>query len=240
MSLDCPEIEAFGDKAEEKVCALVRQAYEAGINFFDTARFTPVSENRLGNALHGIRENILLASKTCATDAEGLARDLNESLEALCSDYVDLYQIECSSFIPLPDSKDRMYKKLLSLKEQGRIRHFGLVSEDLYLASEAIESGLYETVQFPFNMIYSGKATELVDLCAKKEVGCIAMQPLNGGILQNIPLAVGFFRQYENAVPVFGIHTSEELQQIVYFTNNPPVIDDKFKSDIETIRLTYN
>lgn len=240
MSLDCPEIEALGDGAGEYVCSLVRQAYEAGINLYDTSRTTPVSEKRLGNALHGIRENVLLATKSRGLDAEAVQRDVNASLESLCTDYIDLFQIECSEAVPLEDGRDRIYRKLLELQERGIIRHFGLVTEDLALAEVAIESGLYESVQFPFNMIYTGFAEQLVLRCGEKDVGCIAMQPLNGGVLSNIPLAVGFFTQYDNAVPAFGIHTAEELQQIVYFTNHPPVIDRKFKEDIELIRLQYN
>lgn len=240
MSLDCPEIEAFGDGAGEHVCSLVRQAYEAGINFFDTSRSTPVSEKRLGNALYGIRDHVLVATKSRGLDGEAVQRDLNASLKCLCTDYIDLFQIECNESIPDEKGRDRIYSKLVELKEKGTIRHFGLVTEDLTLAEKAIESGLYESVQFPFNMIYTGPAATLVSLCAQRDVGCIAMQPLNGGILRNIPLAVGFFTKYDNAVPVFGIHTAEELQQIVYFAGHPPVIDDKFESDIEAIRLHYN
>ncbi len=240
MSLDCPEIEAFGDGAGEYVCSLVRQAYEAGINFFDTARSTPISEKRLGNALYGIRENILLATKSQGLDAEAVQRDLNASLECLCTDYIDLFQLECADYIPELGGRDRIYEKLLDLKNRGVIRHFGLVTEDLSLAEKAIRSGLYESVQFPFNMIYASSAEHLVSLCEEADVGCIAMQPLNGGILRNIPLAVGFFTQYDNAVPVFGIHTAEELQQIVYFSDHPPVIDDKFKADVEMVRQHFN
>ncbi|MBP5465465.1 MAG: aldo/keto reductase [Treponema sp.] len=242
MSLDCPEIEALGDGAGEYVCSLVRQAYEAGINLYDTSRTTPVSEKRLGNALHGIRENVLLATKSRGLDAEAVQRDVNASLDSLCTDYIDLFQIECSEAVPQKDGRDRIYRKLLDLQERGTIRHFGLVTEDLTLAEAAIESGLYESVQFPFNMIYTGYAEQLVTRCGEKDVGCIAMQPLNGGVLSNIPLAVGFFTQpnYENAVPAFGIHTAEELQQIVYFTDHPPVIDEKFEADIKLIRLQYN
>nr|MCR5623509.1 aldo/keto reductase [Treponema sp.] len=230
MSLDCPEIEAFGEGAGEYVCSLVRQAYEAGINFFDTSRSTPASESRLGNALHGIRGNVLLATKSQGRDAESVQRDLNVSLESLCTDYIDLFQIECSDSVPDEKSRDGIYRKLMDLKGRGIIRHFGLVTEDLLLAEQAIESGLYESVQFPFNMIYTGPAESLVVLCGERDVGCIAMQPLNGGILRNIPLAVGFFTQYDHVVPVFGIHKAEELQQIVYFADHPPVIDDQFNS----------
>ena len=162
MSLDCPEIEAFGDGAGEYVCSLVRQAYEAGINFFDSSRVTPVSEKRLGNALYGIRDHVLVATKSRGLDGEAVQRDLNASLEALCTDYIDLFQIECNETVPDEKGRDRIYSKLVELKERGSIRHFGLVTEDLTIAEQAIECGLYESVQFPFNMIYTDPAATLV------------------------------------------------------------------------------
>ncbi len=240
MSLDCKEINAFGDKADELVCAFVRQAYEAGINFFDTSRLTPVSEQRLGSALKGIRSSIILATKSMAADVKTLYKDLNDSLKALETEHLDLFQLENSNFVPKKDSPDGLYNALLTMKQDGKINHIGFVTEDLDTARKAIESGLYETVQFPFNMIYTNAASDLVRLCADKDIGCIAMQPLNGGFVRDIPLAVGFFTQYENAVPVWGVHTSDELQQIIYFANNPPVIDEKFLSDIEKTRNFYN
>ena len=240
MSLDCSEIEAFGDKAEEKVCSLVHQAYDGGINFFDTARSTPVCEQRLGKALHGIRKDVLLATKTDAQDAASLRKDLPESLLALETDSIDLYQLENPPFVPVKNGSDGLYDALLSFKKQGVIRHFGIVTEDLDLAREAILSGLYETVQFSFNMITGSMAEDLVRLCAEREVGCIAMQPLNGGLVRNIPLALGFLQQYENVVPVWGVHTQEELGQILYFNSHPPVIDDQFRKEVERFRLLFN
>ncbi len=240
MSLDCKEIEAFGDKADEQVCALVRQAYEAGVNFFDTAHSTPLSERRLGAALFGIRQHVLLATKTTARDAISLRQELSESLSALETDTIDLYQLENPQYIPQAEGRDGLYDELSSLKKQGRIKHFGLVTESLELAREAVESGLYETVQFSFNMISGAEALKLASLCDEKEVGCIAMQPLNGGIVKNIPLALGFYRQYEHVVPVWGVHTTEELKQILYFNEHPPVIDEQFKTEVKKLRDFFN
>lgn len=240
MSLDCKEIEAYGDKAEEKVCSLVHQAYDGGINFFDTAHSTPVCEKRLGKALHGIRKDVFLATKTDAIDAKSLQKDLPESLFALETDSIDLYQLENPPFLPVKNGKDGLYDVLVSLRKQGTIKHFGIVTENLDLAQEAILSGLYETVQFSFNMISSGISEQLVKLCDENDVGCIAMQPLNGGIVKNIPLALGFLQQYENVVPVWGAHTQEELGQILYFNDHPPVIDDQFRKEVENIRQFFN
>ncbi len=240
MSLDCKEIEDFGENADEKACAIVHQAYDAGVNFFDIAHSHEVCEQRLGASLHGIRQNVILATKTSAHTVEKLRYDLKASRDALESDYIDLYQIENPDKLPRPKDDSGIYDELLSLKKLEIIRHIGLATENIDIAKEAVESGLYETIQFPFNLLSGEEAKNIVYLCKEKEVGCIAMQPLNGGVMSNIPLAFGFLRQYENVVPVWGFHTQEELQQILYFDSHPPVIDDQFKMEAERLRAFFN
>lgn len=239
-SLDCREIEAFGDEADEKACAIVHQAYSAGINFFDTAHSRPSCEKRLGTALHGIRQNVILATKTNAQTVRELRSDFQQSSDALESDYIDLYQLENPLIIPHKDGPDGLYNELVSMKKHGFIRHFGISTDDYDIAREGILSGLYEVVQFPFNLISPVEIQELVKLCEQNEIGCIAMQPLNGGVVSNIPLAFGFLYQFENVVPVWGTHTQEELHQIIYLNNNPPVIDEKFREEVEREKQFFN
>ncbi len=240
MSLDCEEIEAFGEAADEKACIIVHQAYESGVNFFDTSHSTEVCERRLGAALHGIRQNVMLATKTNARNGKDLMADLDASMQTLESDFIDLYQIESLDYVPVARGSDGIYDTLVELKEKKLIRHIGFTTERYDLAKVAIESGLYEVVQFPFNMICGSDAHDIVKLCEEKDVGCIAMQPLNGGVVNNIPLAFGFLAQYEHVVPLWGVHTQEELQQILYFAENPPVVDDNFIRDVEKLRDFFN
>jgi aryl-alcohol dehydrogenase-like predicted oxidoreductase len=240
MSLDCKEIEDFGEEAEEKACALVYQAYKEGINFFDLSHTKENCEKRLGRIVHGIRQSVVLATKSTAQSVQELRRDLQESLLNLDTDSIELYQLENPLFLPGPDTPDGLYNELLSMKERGLVRHIGLATENIEIAREAVESGNYEVVQFPFNVLYPQEYVDLVKLCAEKEIGCIAMQPMNGGLLSNLPIALGYLSQFENVVPVWGVHTQEELQQILYFTANPPVIDDQFNKEVEKIRLFFN
>ncbi|MCR5218261.1 aldo/keto reductase [Treponema sp.] len=239
MSLDCKEIESAPDP-EEMVCALVHQSYAAGINFFDVARSKPLCEQRLARALHGIRSNVFLASKTSSLTPDGIQKDIDLSLESLDTDTIDLYQVECDSEVPGLNCSDEGYKKLLSLKEEGIVSHIGLATYNHQTALEAVKSGLYETVQFPFNMLTEAGVLDIVKLCAQNDTGCIAMQPLNGGVLSNIPLAFGFLHQYENVVPVWGVHTQNELDQLLYFNSHPPVIDEKFQAEVEKVRDFFN
>lgn len=227
---------------DDEAARIINAAYEGGVNFFDTARCSPESERRLGNAFHGaIRKDIYVATKTRARTADEMAVDVARSLAALKTDYIDLYQLDNPENLPLPGAEDGIVEKLLSLKEAGVIHHFGICTESFEVARDMLNSDIpWETLQFPFHLLCSEEIRELVFDCREKDVGFIAMRPLCGGIITDIPLALGFFSQYDYAVPVWGAHNQEELQQILYFTENPPVIDDKFNEEIENQRLFFN
>lgn len=227
---------------DEEAAKIISSAYEGGINFFDTSRSTEESEIRLGNTLHGsIRRDIYVATKTHAHDSDEIARDIDLSLTALKTDYIDLYQLDNPSFLPKADGEDRIVEKLLSLKNDGVIHHIGVCTESFDLARELLNSaGPWETLQYPFNLLCSQEIQELVFDSRERDVGFIAMQPLCGGVIQDIPLALGFFNQFDYAVPVWGAHSKEELQQILYFSENPPNIDDKFIQEMEKTRQFFN
>lgn len=225
---------------DDNAAAIVRKAYDAGINFFDTSRKYPESEKLLGDALYDIRKNVFLSTTTSAKNWAELTENLETSLMTLHCDSVDLYQFETEDFVPLKNGSDKIYETLLDLKRQSKIKHIGLVTTNFETAKKAVESDLYETLQFPFSMLSPENVVELVKLCEEHDVGFIAMQPLGGGLLENIPLAFGFLHQYESVIPIWGVQTLEEIEQILYFYEHPPVIDEKFKQDVEKIRNFFN
>lgn len=227
-------------ESDEVASSLVLKAYEGGINFFDTARSKPESEKRLGDSIQQIRQNIILSTKTEAFTPSQIRMDLEESLVALKTDYVDLYQIANPPFVPQKDDSDGIYKTLRVLKESGKTRHIGIATDSVVIARQAIESGLYETIQLPFNMLSADDSVEIVKICEEQDIGFIAMQPLCGGVIRNIPLAYGFFRQYENTVPLWGVRSEEELMQILYFQSHPPIVDEKFKEEAEQAREFFS
>jgi len=236
---------AFGgmrlsEEEAEDAAVLVRKAYDAGINLFDTSRNSPESEKLLGDALYDIRRNIILSTATSAKTSSEVKADLEESLMTLHCDYVDLYQYEAEKFVPLSGGADKIYDTLKELKQQGKIKHIGLITKEYQTAVKAIQSGLYETIQFPFSVITTDENQNIVKLCEENDIGFIAMQPLGGGVVENLPLAIGFLQQFENVVPVWGIRTHENLEQILYFNEHPPVIDEKFREDAEYQKLFFN
>ena len=82
--------------------ALARRAYEAGMTFFDTARFYTDSEEKLGEAFDGMREKVCIATKTAAQNAEDFWKDLEVSLHNLRTGYIGIYQFHNPSFCPKP------------------------------------------------------------------------------------------------------------------------------------------
>ena len=135
----------------EEAAALLRRAYEGGINYFDTAYGYSDSEEKLGYALHEVREHIILSTKTPATTVEGFWQQLRTSLQRLQTDYIDIYQFHNPAFCPKPGDGTGLYEAMLEAKAQGLIRHIGITNHRLSVAEEAVRSGLYETLQFPFS-----------------------------------------------------------------------------------------
>ena len=83
----------------EDAVKLARKAYEAGITFFDTARFYTDSEEKLGEAFDGMREKVYIATKTAAKNADEFWEQLGISLHNLRTDYIDIYQFHNLSLI---------------------------------------------------------------------------------------------------------------------------------------------
>ncbi|ABX41430.1 aldo/keto reductase [Lachnoclostridium phytofermentans] len=212
---------------------ILQKAYENGINFFDTARFYTDSEEKIGQALSTVREKIFIATKTAAVNEESFWRDLEISLNNLKTDYIDLYQFHNPSFCPKPGDETGLYEAMCKAKEQGKIRHIGITNHRLAVAHEAIDSGLYETLQFPFCYLSTEKELELVEKCKEADMGFIAMKALSGGLITNASAAYAYLDQFENVLPIWGIQREHELDEFLEFSNNPPTLTEEIQQVIE-------
>ena len=110
--------------SSEASAHLLRKAYEAGIDFYDTARFYTDSEEKIGEALSDVRDNIYIATKTAAQNSEDFWKDLATSLNNLKTDYIDIYQFHNPSFCPKPGDGTGLYEAMLEAKAQGKIRSY--------------------------------------------------------------------------------------------------------------------
>lgn len=222
--------------SKEKAVKLVRKAYDHGIDFFDTARSYTDSEEKLGEALEGIRENVFIATKTPASTPEGLWQDLKRSLSNLRTNYIDIYQFHNPSFCPLPGDGSGLYEAMLEAKEQGLIRHIGITNHRLSVARQAIESGLYETLQFPFCYLATDKDIELVKMCREAGMGFIAMKALSGGLIVDSSAAYAYLAQYDHVLPIWGVQRERELDEFISYIDHPPVMDDAIAQVIKKDR----
>ena len=214
---------------------ILRKAYLGGINYFDTARFYTDSEEKIGEALSDVRENIIISTKTMRTDVDGFWRELRQSLSLLKTDYIDIYQFHNPPFCPKPGDGTGLYETMLLAKEKGLIRHIGITSHKLKIAEEAVESGLYETLQFPFSYLASEKEEALVRLCEERDVGFVCMKALAGGLITRSDAAYAYLAKYPVA-PIWGIQRECELDEFLSYNENPPRLTDEIIAYIERER----
>ncbi len=218
--------------SKEAAVGLLRKAYAHGITYYDTARWYTDSEEKLGEAFDGMREKVYIATKTGSVTAEGFWKDLETSLRNLRTDYIDVYQFHNPAFCPKPGDGSGLYEAMLEAKAQGKIRHIGITNHRLNVAHEAVDSGLYETLQFPFCYLATEKELELVDKCKKANMGFVAMKALSGGLITNSAAAYAFLAQYDNVLPIWGIQREKELDEFLSYIDNPPVMTDELEAVI--------
>lgn len=218
---------------------LLRKAYEGGIRYFDTARSYTDSEEKLGLAFGGpggVRENIIIATKTPALTPEDLRKDLETSLSLLRTDYIDIYQFHNPPRLFRPGDGTGMYECMLEARAQGKIRHIGFTNHSIDLANECVDSGLYETLQFPFSYLTGEKELALVEKCRAKGVGFIAMKGLAGGLITCSAAAYAFIALYDNVLPIWGVQRETELDEFLSYIDHPPVLTDGLRAVMEKDR----
>ncbi len=216
----------------ETAVKILRKAFEGGMNFFDTSRAYSDSEEKLGRAFEGMREKIFIATKTFSGTPEGFRKDLETSLSTLKTDYIDIYQFHMPAVCYKPGDGTGMYECMLEAKK-GKIRHIGLTNHKLGIALECIDSGLYETLQFPFSYLSSAKEIELAEKCRNKNMGLIAMKALSGGLITDSSAAYAFMTRYDNVLPIWGIQRESELDEFLSYVKNPPELTGEKKAVIE-------
>ena len=218
--------------SKDEAVRLLRKAYDHGVTFYDTARYYTDSEEKVGEAFHGMREKVFIATKTGAADAESFWKELHISLEKLQTDYIDIYQFHNPAFCPRPGDGTGLYEAMLEAREKGMIRHIGITNHRLNVAHEAIESGLYETLQFPFCYLATEKDIALVEECKKAGMGFIAMKALSGGLITNSAAAYAFLAQYDNVLPIWGVQREGELDEFLSYIDNPPAMNEELAAVI--------
>ncbi|MEC9488870.1 MAG: aldo/keto reductase [Halanaerobium sp.] len=218
---------------EEEAVTLIQEAIDRGINFIDTARGYTDSEKKIGLAIQGLREKIILASKSPALTYRDMKRDIEISLEQLGVETIELYQVHNlrseDDFHALMASEGG-YKALQEAREAGIIKHIGITGHDVDLLVETLKTGRFETVQAPFNAIEDQAKSELFSIARDREVGIIVMKPLAGGAIKSAGPALRYILEHDISVVIPGMENIQQLAENLQAAAAPPLQDNERKA----------
>ena len=228
------KIDAEGTKA------LMHRLKDEGINYIDTARGYTVSEEYLGYALEGIRQDFVIATKSMARTKEAMAADIETSLKNLRTDYIDLYQVHNATPEQLQQvmAPGGALEALQEAKAAGKIGHIGLTAHSLETFKLALELDWVETFMFPYNIVET-QAEKLIAQCAKKSIGFVCMKPLAGGAIEDATLALRYICANEDVTVVIpGMAEEKEIDQNIAACADTSPLTAEEKAKILEVRST--
>jgi len=226
-------------RVSDKAVAVVRRCLDLGITFIDTANSYTNSEERIGKAISGRRDGLILATKSTSRTREGVEEHLKLSLKRLGVDSIDLYQFhnvadsDSLKAILAPNGPMAMVEEA---KKRGLVKHIGVSSHSMDMAKEMVKSDRFETIMFPFNFITCEAADQLLPLVREHDVGFIAMKPLAGGMLDNATIAFKYLFQFPDVVPIPGIEKVPEIEEIVQILEGPQAMTEAEQREMERMR----
>jgi len=220
-------------RSTEDAVKLVRRAFDCGITFFDTANAYTDSEYKLGLALHDVRKEVILATKSAGTDKATVAAHIDNSLRALQTDHIDLFQFHNPAKLPDPADENGPWAAVREAKASGKILHVGITNHRYSNALLAIESGLYETIMFPFSYLSEGHDLDVMRSAIARDLGFIAMKALAGGLLNDSRACYAFMRQFPSVVPIYGIQREAELEEWLALSEEDPPLTPELEEIIK-------
>lgn len=217
---------------------LIQQLHRSNVNYIDTARGYTVSEEYLGEALEGIRQYFVLATKSMARTKADMERDIEISLRNLRTDYIDLYQVHNPTKEQLEQviAPGGALEALKEAKAAGKIGHIGITLHYQELFAQAVAYDWVETIMFPYNIVET-QGEKLIHVCAEKNIGFICMKPLAGGAIDDAVTALRFAAANPDvSVVIPGMAAQEEIQQNIDAVDNFAPLSDDEKAAIQNIR----
>lgn len=194
IGFGCMSLQAGAARNE----ALLQEAFELGINYFDTADLYDKGENEriVGRAIKGFRKKVILATKVgnqWRPDGSGwdwnprkeyILEAVKSSLKRLQTDYIDLYQLHGGT---LDDPIDETIEAFEILKSQGLIREYGLSSIRPNVIREYINRSNMVSVMMQYSLLDRRPEESCLDLLAKHEIAVMVRGALAKGLLIDKP-----------------------------------------------------
>lgn len=217
----------------------VRYAFDQGINYFDTARSYFNSEELIGDALASVRDDCVIATKVEDMTKRGAWAQLRHSLKRLRTSRIDVVQLhgdgvlKNSADLKRAIGSDSALEALKEAKSQGLVDYIGITGHYPHVLVEATQTGEFDTIQVPINVITRQALEELVPLANELDVGIVVMKPFGG---QPFFLGSDEFRtllgrdDYETAKRALGFLLHREVSTIIPGFENVAEIDAAVKA----------
>ena len=227
----------FSKITQTEVTRTIRRALELGVNFLETAHGYFDSEGKIGAAMEGRWAGMVLATKTGPGEPKTVMEHLHESLRRLRTEYIHLYQMHGVDREEGHASARRcMEDALLDAKADGKIGAVGVTTHSLDLAMKMVEDDVFDSIQLPISFINQEVVERgLIEAAAQRDVGLIAMKPLGGGRLGDPRLCLGYIYELKNVVPVVGVETPEQVEQLVHITEHPQTLTEADRRRMQEI-----
>ncbi|MBN2289307.1 MAG: aldo/keto reductase [Candidatus Glassbacteria bacterium] len=170
------------DEEQGHADRVVREAFEAGVNYFDVAPTYGDAELKLGPALEPFRKKVFLACKTAERDRQGSQKELDESLKHLRTDYLDLYQlhsIETREDVQQAFGPDGAMETFIEARRQGKVRFLGFSAHSVEAALAAMDNFDFDTVLLPVNAgcwLKGNFGPQVVEKAVEKKMGILALK----------------------------------------------------------------
>lgn len=216
----------------------LRVALDAGITFIDTAAGYTDSQVKIGAAIKGRRDGLVIASKSGQKTRDGILADVDRARRELGVATIDLYQLHGVSSPQTWEAvsgPDGALEGLLAARDKGLIAHIGFTSHNLKVALKLVNEEVFETIQFPFNLVTAEPAKKLIPLARRRHLGFIVMKPLCGGQYDNAEFAFKFLNGFPDLVPIPGMEAPEQVLQIVEIVNSGATLQGAQKAQAKQI-----
>jgi uncharacterized protein len=207
---------AAGRVAEDERVPILRAVYDMGINWFDTARNYGPAEDALGEAFHGMRDRVVIISKSSAMQPEALQAQMHETLRLLRSDYVDVYMFHSAYAVRQECflTPGGLLDIVTRAREAGKVRFLGFSAHSFELALEALDTAAFDFAMVPANLI-STQYIEgaFLDRARARGVTVLAMKPYGGGRIENPRMCLKYLRQFPDVLPCVGIESAAQMAE---------------------------
>lgn len=218
---------------EEEAIDLVRESVNKGVNFIDTAHDYPDSEDILGKALKGIRDEVIISTKSPKTSKDKFLDDLDTSLKRLGTDYIDIFLFHDVSKDKKLDEllNNGVVEALIKEKEKGKIGFIGFSCHNPDIIERYYDIEEFAVLMVPINFISTEFVEKNYDKLVEQDIGILGMKPLGGGRIEDARVSLKYVNQYEKVIPIIGMQRKSELEENLKLVRiKVPINDSDLKS----------